>query len=354
MGRAQASDATSAIDTGKIAIDACGGPSPEKKRQLQCSLYRAHVLRHQRVVRPLGVGGVQAEKVGREQMLVVRPQLVLLLQAADDELVKLRAELVRVRVGRLGQPGRIVLHHLLELLERRPPGRVREAAGRDLHHRDAERPDVRLDVVAGGPAAGTRIDPLRRHHVRRLHVPVDDAQLGVQVVQGAHDRERYLAQDVLRDGAPGALVHHRNWTVWRQSLARIDTSRSISRRFCSCDWTPPPGPPPAPIPLVTVMRLTAITVPDGWCSIFSTMPYAPRPRSASLRRWSASTTNDRSPTVSVPRLSRLRGVAPSALSGTVLPPPPAPRSPSSFSLMPGGLFFRGIVCLSLCLKTSFH
>uniref|UniRef100_A0A182TSP4 Uncharacterized protein n=1 Tax=Anopheles melas TaxID=34690 RepID=A0A182TSP4_9DIPT len=186
-----------------------GGAGARRHHTIPLVQYRAHVLRHQRVVRPLGVGGVQAEKVGREQMLVVRPQLVLLLQAADDERVKIRAELVCVRVGRLGQPGRIVLHHLLELLERRPPGRVREAAGRDLHHRDAERPDVRLDVVAGGPAARARIDPLRRHHVRRLHVPVDDAQLGVQVVQGAHDRERYLAQDVLRDGAPGALVHHR-------------------------------------------------------------------------------------------------------------------------------------------------
>lgn len=72
-------------------------------------------------------------------------------------------------------------------------------------------------------------------------------------------------------------------------------SRSITRRCCSR--------------ILTVMgiRLTASTVFVCRCRIFSTMPYAPRPKSQIFSRLSASMSKVWSPIWMVARESRLRG-----------------------------------------------
>lgn len=61
-------------------------------------------------------------------------------------------EVVWERIVVVGEPRRVTLHHLLQLLEDGAPARVREGAGRHLHQRDAERPHVRAHVVASRSA----------------------------------------------------------------------------------------------------------------------------------------------------------------------------------------------------------
>ena len=63
------------------------------------------------------------------------------------------------------QRRRLLLEDQREQLEVRG-GRVREAAGRELHQREAHRPDVRSHVVVG-PRRVRRVDALRLHVSRR-------------------------------------------------------------------------------------------------------------------------------------------------------------------------------------------
>ena len=53
-----------------------------------------------------------------------------------------------------GQSGRVVHHHLLELVERRAPGVVGELARGNLHHGNAQGPNIRPDAIAGRVSLG--------------------------------------------------------------------------------------------------------------------------------------------------------------------------------------------------------
>ncbi|CAN8030571.1 unnamed protein product [Ixodes persulcatus] len=200
-----------------------------------------------------GVSGLSLQEGHLEEFWVVGPFRGLLLQAVcADEIFVLRRELAG------WQPRRVVFNDVFQLLKGIPEARVGELPYGQLnledkkempaHHRDAQAPDVGLDVVA--EVRTFRVDSLRlralsinivrgpHRHVRlaagvhglgygfdqvardakvahldvslpvdedvgRLHVAVDHVQLALEtkkVTPGTAHREGNLAQDALRDG----------------------------------------------------------------------------------------------------------------------------------------------------------